>query len=128
MIRVLLAIIVLVITSLACGTYVPTVTPTAAPSATPTPTATPVPTATVTPFPAAEDVNTVTIRAVVYIRAEADANSADLGALETGRTVELIMCGEQWCNVTAEIDGKQVTGWVYRGCTSDPAGLSCEAR
>jgi hypothetical protein len=121
--------LVLVIPALACGQFVtPTVTPTVSlpppsPSATlPAPTQTAEATGT-------DAVNVVTIRAVVYIRAEADKNSADLGALETGRTVELISCADQWCNVVAEIDGEQVSGWVYRGCTSDnPDGLLCEVR
>jgi uncharacterized protein YgiM (DUF1202 family) len=117
------AIVILALAALACGQYIPTVTPTAAPSATPTPTASPAPTATVTPFPTSEDVNTVTIRAVVYIRAEADANSAAVGSLETGQRVEVVECSAEWCEIRTPVQG-----YVWRGCTSDPAGLSCEAR
>jgi hypothetical protein len=122
MTRVLLAVIVLAGVTLACGTYAPTVTPTAAPSATPTPTATPVPTATVTPFPTSEDVNTVTIRAVVWIRSEPDETR--IGSLETGQAVELIGCNGEWCEIRT--DG--LSGFVFRGCTSDnPDNLKCEA-
>jgi hypothetical protein len=124
--RLPLALFVLALVPLACQQAVirPTPTPTAAPAS---PTATPSPTATRTATPTAE-AETVTIRAVVYIRESADANSPDLGALETGRTVVLVECIEQWCNVIAEVDGEQVNGWVWRGCTSDPAGLLCEVR
>jgi hypothetical protein len=119
---ILSAILTLILASLACGQYAPTVTPTAAPSATPTPTVTPVPTATVTPFPAAEDVNTVTIRAVVWIRSEPDGTR--IGSLETGQAVELIGCDGEWCEIRT--DG--LSGFVFRGCTSDnPDGLKCEA-
>ena len=112
----------------ACANILPTVTtpPTTVPTAAATLSPTAPPTASATE---AEREQTLTIQAVVYIRAEADANSQDIGALETGRTVVLVACDEQWCNVIADIDGKQVNGWVYRGCTSDnPDKLLCEAR
>jgi hypothetical protein len=116
---------ILVLASLACTQVV--VTPTLAapppPSATASPTRTPRATAT------SESVDTLTIQAVVYIRAEADANSRELGGLATGAEVELRgECSEAWCPVRVMIGDETVDGWVFRGCTSDPNGLLCEAR
>jgi hypothetical protein len=89
---------------------------------TPAPTATPVPTATIAPFPAAEDVNTVTIRAVVWIRSEPDGTR--IGSLETGQSVELIGCTGEWCEIRTD----ELSGFVFRGCTTDnPDNLKCEA-
>jgi uncharacterized protein YgiM (DUF1202 family) len=113
MIRVLLAIIVLVIASLACGTYVPTVTPTAAPSATPTPTATPVPTATVTPFPAAEDGQTAVVRAaLVNVRSSPDGEV--VGQVEAGQSVTVLGYSDdgEW----AQIEAAEIGGWIFSGC------------
>lgn len=128
--RLQAVLIVLALASLACMEQVATITPSPTPTASPTAPATPSPTAPPTASATeAEQEQTLTIQAVVYIRAEADANSQDLGALQTGRTVVLVACDGQWCNVIAEIDGEQVNGWVYRGCTSDnPDGLLCEVR
>lgn len=118
--KFVLALVALALSALACGQYVGTPTPQVtpepqevAPSPSPVPTATAAPTAT-----AGEDVNTVTIRAVVWIRSEPDGER--IGSLETGDTVEIVACGEKWCELA---DG----GFVWRGCTSDPAELKCEA-
>jgi hypothetical protein len=126
MTRVLLAVIVLAGVTLACGTYVPTVTPTAAPSATPTPTATPVPTATITPFPAAEDGQTAVVLPVyLVVRQSADGATTD-EYLKSGDVVTLTGdCVDSWCPVQAG----EISGWVYQGCLSEVAGdLKCEAR
>jgi hypothetical protein len=127
----ILAILAAILASSACvlsAAQVPTATPTVSPPpASPTPT--PAPTATERPKAVEEDVQTVTIRAVVYIRAEADPNSQDLGALETGAKVPALECVGEWCKIETEIDGETVTGYVFRGCTSDnPDGLLCEVR
>jgi hypothetical protein len=123
MTRFLLSMTVLVVMSLACAVPV---------GAPPTPSLIPAtPTRRAVPSATAESgsIDTLTIQAVVYIRAEADANSDDVGSLQTGAEVELRgECSEAWCPVRVMIDGKPVDGWVFRGCTSDPNGLLCEAR
>jgi multidrug efflux pump subunit AcrA (membrane-fusion protein) len=118
--RVLLSMTALLVMSLACQQAV------IVPTATPSPSSTaPVPTATVKPTEAsvtAQDVQTATIRATVYVRAEPDANSPEIGSLTTGEVVEIVTCAGDWCQIEPE-------GWVWRGCLSDnPDGLKCEAR
>jgi hypothetical protein len=126
--KILTTVLVLVLSTLACGQYV-TPTPAAMEPTPPPPTATATPTQTPRATATSEDVSTLTIQAVVYIRAEADANSDDVGSLQTGAEVELRgECSEAWCPVRVKINGKPVDGWVFRGCTSDPNGLLCEAR
>jgi uncharacterized protein YraI len=115
----------LALSALACMEQIATVTPTATPS--PSSTA-PVPTATAKPTEAsvpAQDVQTATIRATVYVRAEPDANSAEIGSLATGAEVEIVSCLSDWCEIRTDV----LSGYVWRGCTSDnPDGLKCEAR
>jgi multidrug efflux pump subunit AcrA (membrane-fusion protein) len=118
----ILAILALILASLACGQYV-TATPTVSP---PSPSSTaPVPAATAKPTEAsvpAQDVQTATIQATVYVRAEPDANSPEIGSLTTGEVVEIVTCAGDWCQIEPE-------GYVWRGCLSDnPDGLKCEAR
>ena len=125
--HVTLAIAVLALSALACGQYVPTITPTPSPvpptaaaTATPEPTRTPEPTAT-----DGEVVQTATIQATVYVRTAADPNSPEAGSLTTGAEVEIVACEGDWC----EIRTNELTGYVFRGCLSDnPEGLRCEAR
>jgi hypothetical protein len=120
--RNLLALAVLALSALACMEQIATVTPTATPS--PSPTA-PVPTATAKPTEAsvtAQDVQTATIQATVYVRAEPDANSPEIGSLMTGEVVEIVTCAGDWCQIEPE-------GYVWRGCLSEnPDNLKCEAR
>jgi hypothetical protein len=119
--HVIAAILVLALSMLACGQYTtPTPTPTAQPSPL-SPSATPAPTVTPTPHEAHEEAETVTIRAIVYVRQMPDASSEAIGSLETGDVVEIVACGPEWCEIA---DG----GFVWKGCTSDPAELKCEAR
>jgi uncharacterized protein YgiM (DUF1202 family) len=124
--RLRLALIVLALSVLACGTYV---TPVPAALATPSPvlpsavppTSTAVPTVTAMP----EDVDTLTIQAVVYVRKEPDPNSPEVGSLTTGETVTLIACDGQWCEIRTDV----LIGFVFRGCTNNnPDGLKCEVR
>jgi hypothetical protein len=120
-VRIFLTLAVLTLATLACALpEFPPVEPT------PTPTPTPVPTATRRAAPSAtstsESVDTLTIQAVVYIRAEADANSAAIGSLQTGERVGIVACDGDWCEL-------ERGGWVWRGCTDDnPDELLCEAR
>jgi SH3-like domain-containing protein len=118
------ALIVLALATLACGQYVtptPTVSPASPSSTAPAPSATPTPEPTKISVPA-QDVQTATIRATVYVRAEPDANSPEIGSLTTGEVVEIVTCAGDWCQIEPE-------GWVWRGCLSDnPDGLKCEAR
>jgi multidrug efflux pump subunit AcrA (membrane-fusion protein) len=121
--RVLIGITALVLVTLACMEQIATVTPT--PAVSPPSSTAPVPTATMKPTEAsvpAQDVQTATIRATVYVRAEPDANSPEIGSLTTGEVVEIVTCAGDWCQIEPE-------GWVWRGCLSDnPDGLKCEAR
>jgi hypothetical protein len=114
------AIVILALAALACGQYIPTVTPTAAPSATPTPTATPVPTATVTPFPAAEDGQTAVVRvASVNVRqSPCDKNGENcgtvLGQVFDGQSVTVLGYSDdgEW----AQIETAEISGWIFSGC------------
>jgi hypothetical protein len=120
----ILALLALILSSLACQIRVgtPLVAPTVSPTAHP-PTSTPSPApARVTPSATAE-AETVTIRAVVWVRAEPDGER--IGSLETGNTVEMIGCDGSWC----EIRTSELSGYVFRGCTdNNPDGLKCEAK
>jgi uncharacterized protein YgiM (DUF1202 family) len=119
MTRVLLSMTALLVMSLACSQAGAAPTPTPSlPPASPTPSAVP----TDTPRATEAAVNTVTIRAVVYVRQMPDASSAAVGSLETGELVPVVACEGEWC----EIEGG---GFVFRGCTDDnPDGLKCEAK
>jgi hypothetical protein len=120
-----LALVALAVLQLACVMSAVQVTPEVTPTAPATLPPSPTPAATVTPQATgtAEAVNTVTIRAVVYIRAEADANSPAVGSLETGERVVIVSCSSDWCEIA------EPSGYVWRGCTDDnPNNLSCEAR
>ena len=100
----------------------PTVEPTAVPTATARPTSSPSPTSTT-------QADTATIRATVYVRAAADAGSAEVGSLETGQMVEIVKCTGDWCEIEYMFENETVRGFVFRGCLSDnPDGLKCEVR
>jgi hypothetical protein len=125
--KILTTVLILVLSSLACMEQIATVTPT--PTASPTALSPPLsPTATVTRTPTmasvtAEDVQTAVIRATVYVRAEPDADSPEVGSLETGAEVVIVECSGEWCQI------ENPAGYVFRGCTSDnPDGLKCEVR
>jgi uncharacterized protein YgiM (DUF1202 family) len=118
--RNLLALAVLALAALACMEQIAAVTPTPTPSPSSTaPVPTPEPTQTSVP---AQDVQTATIQATVYVRQAPDANSPEIGSLTTGEVVEIVTCAGDWCQIEPE-------GYVWRGCLSDnPDGLKCEAR
>lgn len=125
--RLRLAILALVISSLACMEQVSTVTPAFTPQATaadpipsPAPTATPRPSPTAT-VPA-ED-TAVVVQALVNLRDAPDGTV--IGSLEAGQAVTVIQCDADWC----EVETKQMSGFVYRGCISDnPEELGCTAK
>jgi uncharacterized protein YgiM (DUF1202 family) len=118
----ILAILALILASLACMEQIATATPTATLSPSPAPSATPTPESTQTSVPAAQDVQTATIQATVYVRAEPDASSPEIGSLTTGEVVEIVTCAGDWCQIEPE-------GYVWRGCTdNNPDALLCEAR
>ena len=121
--HVTLAIAVLALSALACGQYVPTVTPTPSPvpptaaaTATPEPTRTPEPTATAE----AELVQTTaTVRqAVVNIRSE--PGGAVIGYLEAGDEVTVLEIDGDWVRVAE--------GWIWAGCLDGvDSQKGCEA-
>ena len=131
---VLSAFVALVLSSLACGTYItptPTGEPTTAAEALTTPVTTPdnTPSPTLPPRPSPTAADTATIRATVYVRAAADAGSAEVGSLETGQMVEIVKCTGDWCEIEYMFENETVRGFVFRGCLSDnPDGLKCEVR
>jgi hypothetical protein len=122
MIRLPLAISVLALSVLACGTYI---TPT--PAATPAPSHTlpaPAPLATHTAAPTATEEVTVAriLPAVVTVR-EAPSGMATGDYLTTGQEVVILRCFGEWCQIA------EPEGWVYRGCIDAVAGkLGCESR
>jgi hypothetical protein len=130
MIRVLFALAVLSLASLACGgQFVATVTPTSQPpqvvtQVTPvsTPTNTPASALPPSPVPTAADVATV-VQATVNLRAEPDG--AVIGSLAAGDSVTVIRCDADWC----EIETEQMSGFIFAGCLSGYGeGKGCEAK
>jgi hypothetical protein len=129
--RNLVALLVLVLSTLACGQYVtttpsPTLT-TVSPSLVPavlSPTQTPVPTET--PQTVATN-QAVIVKAVVNVRTspcDKDGNNCGsvIGSLEAGDVVEVIECKDDWCSIKPE-------GWVFQGCTNNnPNNLKCQAK
>jgi hypothetical protein len=102
--------------------------PTITPEAIPTPTAAPL-LPSPSPVPATQEEQTATIRATVYVRAEPDAASRELGGLETGQIVEIVECTGDWCEIVPLPEWKVEQAFVFRGCLSDnPEGLRCEVR
>jgi uncharacterized protein YgiM (DUF1202 family) len=129
-VKVLSAVVILLLSSLACEQAVVTVTPTTVAEAVTTPDNTPPPTLRPSPSPTVTaEADTATIRATVYVRQAADAASAEVGSLETGQTVEVLACDGSWCEIEYMFEDTAVRGYVFRGCTSNnPEKLSCEVR
>lgn len=121
--RPLLAIGVLVLVSLACGQYVPTVTPT-----TPAATATrpsPAPTVTRTPEIAPEPSQghtAVILRPLVNVRET--PGGAVIVTLAEGDTVTVNICSDSWCEIVEPVEG-----WIFAGCLDMEASekLGCRA-
>jgi hypothetical protein len=121
----ILAILALILASLACGQQIVTPAPTAQPSPL-SPSATPAPTVTPTATPHEEheeDVQTATVRAaLVNVRTEPEGEV--VGQLEAGTDVRVIECADGWCEVEAD----ELTGWIFQGCLSIADGQGCEAK
>ena len=131
-VKVLSAVVVLLLSSLACEQAVVTVTPitpaeaVTTPDNTPTPTPTPRPTGT-----AAADVAVVAeiVRPVVNYRDA--AGGTVIGNLEAGDTVTVLGCIEDgdlagWCEV--EIETEQMFVFVWAGCLSIDSEKGCQAK
>lgn len=122
--RLKLALLLLVLSSLACMEQVSTVTPEVTLTVTPlspTKTAT-VPTATARPVTTDQQTAAV-VQAVVNVRSAPDGDV--IGYLSAGDTVTVYECTELWCEVSTDV----IHGWIWRGCLSDnPADLGCSAK
>lgn len=117
----ILAILALILASVACGQYI-TPTPEAVAAVdtgtplSPTRTAT-VPTATPQVIPT--DQQAAIVQAVVNVRNAPDGDV--IGYLLPGENVTVYECTDEWCRVEQ--------GWIWRGCLSDnPAKLGCSAK
>ena len=121
----ILAILAAILASLACVIQVGTPVPTAAPpSATPSPTPTLAPTPTMFPASATDRETAVVRQFSVYVHAEPDVNSDEVGAVYANDVVTVLECQEDgdFCKI------EQPFGWVYRGClTGFEDGRGCEA-
>lgn len=125
--RLLLSVVVILLSSLACtqAGEVSTATPASTATATPPPTRHP----TLTPASITTDTTTATIKATVYARAAADSNSAEVGSLETGQAVVIVGCSGEWCEIEPQAEWDVEHAFVFRGCTdNNPDGLKCEVR
>jgi uncharacterized protein YgiM (DUF1202 family) len=121
-VKVLSAVVVLLLSSLACEQAVVTVTPTTLAEAVTTPDNTLPPTPTPSPVPTAADVATI-LRPVVNLRAE--AGGAVVESVTAGTVVTVIECGPEWC----QVEYMEQIFYVYRGCLDGYAdGRGCEAK
>jgi hypothetical protein len=121
--RVLIGVTILVLVTLACGQYVPTVTPTAdAPTAAPTPTVTPTAAPTISPTEAGAQDVAIVRQAFVNVRTEPDG--AVIGYVEAGQEVSVLGCDGDWCEISTDA----LSGWIFRGCLIGNDDLKCEAR
>jgi uncharacterized protein YgiM (DUF1202 family) len=120
-VRLKLALLVLVLSSLACMepivTATPEVTLTSEPIVTiPAPTTPPS-----SPVPTAADV-AVILRPVVNLRAE--AGGAVVESVTAGTVVTVIDCGPEWC----QVEYMEQIFYIWRGCLDGYAdGRGCEA-
>jgi hypothetical protein len=107
----ILAILAAILANLACimsAAQIPTATP--PPSASPSP----VPTATSTPraTEAAADTVAIVRQYSVYVHAEPNVESVEVGWVNADDVVTVLECQEpgDWCRI------EEPAGWVYRGC------------
>jgi hypothetical protein len=128
MIRVLLALAILSLASLACGgQFVATITPSPQPpqvvtQVTPVSTSTQPPTLPPSPVPTAADVATI-LRPVVNLRVE--AGGAVVESVTAGTVVTVIDCGPEWC----QVEYMEQIFYIWRGCLDGYAdGRGCEAK
>jgi hypothetical protein len=113
------ALLVLVLSALACSVPVPASSTTAV--TTPT-VSTETPAITVVEDPDNTPVwRTTVVRPVVNVREKPGGKV--IATLGTGDTVEIVNCTGSWCQI------QKPAGFVFRGCLSDnPARLGCQAK
>jgi hypothetical protein len=119
----ILAILALILASLACGQQIAAITPTVAADPTPRPSATltaPTPTSS----PSAEAEQAEVRAAVVRVRDAADGEPLTPEQyIYAGQSVTIVACSGNWCEIS-----EPVAGFVWRGCLSDnPDNLKCQA-
>jgi hypothetical protein len=119
-----LALLVLVLASLACGQQV--TTPTASPSPLPSPTVTDtLPHATETiPAPAAAETEWIGFvrQPVVNIHETPGGVVRTDVWLSAGAVVKILRCVDEWCEI------QEPAGWIWRGCLEGAqSSLGCEA-
>jgi uncharacterized protein YgiM (DUF1202 family) len=116
--RTILAVCVLILSSLACGQYVgtPTPAPTTLPPS-PTPAATVTPQATGT----AEDVQTAIVRAAL-VNVRTSPGGEVVGQIEAGQEVEIVGTDGDWVQIA------DPEGWVWAGCLSGINEKGCTAK
>jgi hypothetical protein len=122
----ILAILALILSSLACGEYVVTPTPQASPTPPPSASPSPVPTLTATPraTEAAADTVAIVRQYSVNVHIEPDVKSEVTGYVYADDVVTILECqdGGDYCKI------EQPFGWVYRGCLAGfEDGRGCEA-
>lgn len=60
----------------------------------------------------------VVTRKNVNIRYKHSTDSAVVGQLQLGQVVEALDEHEGWLKIEAEVDGEDITGWIYKGFTA----------
>lgn len=119
--RARIALLFLVLTSLACMQSVATpatVFPTTTPGASPMPKSTLTKAPESTPVTVYTALPQITILGTVYVRNSPGGQV--VGHIETGEIISAV-CSGDWCKIE--------DGFIWRGCTSDnPAGLGCRER
>lgn len=120
--KTILAILALILASMACGTYV-TVTPDPTailPTVTLSPTlAELLPTATARVIPTEQQAATI-VQPFVNVRSAPDGDV--IGFLRAGDMVSVLSCSELWCEIETP------AGYVWKGCLTIESELGCSAR
>ena len=124
MTQTVLALSVLALSALACGTYItptPTVEPTQPTVANTVSTAL-LPTPRPSPTSTAQADTATILRPVVNLRAEAGGDVVE--SVTAGTVVTVIECGPEWC----QVEYMEQIFYVWRGCLDGYAdGRGCEA-
>jgi hypothetical protein len=120
-----LAVLVLTLSSIACGQQVVVTTPTIQADNTAQPITTPdnTPAApSLLPTPTAEAETAEVRAATVNVRAEPGGEV--VGQVYAGMDVKIVACADGWC----EIRTSELSGWVFEGCLSVETEKGCEAK
>jgi hypothetical protein len=123
--RFLLALWVLLLSSLACAVPVSTTVP----SIPPTPTTVfTTPERTVVKTPTTPEPQTAIVKAAaINVRQKPDGEV--IAILNAGNTVTLMDdCPENWCKIQTVIKGETVTGFIFKGCLRIKSSLGCTAK